>query len=272
MTNTLPKFDNPPVVETVMSVQFAPLADFSPPYAGWYWKHCLGDQWTRVDLASPLPDQSERFEDEARWRRPGIRVELSPAPEPVRVQIVQDDDERMIQIQKTRFIYNWRKRGSTYPSYATLRPEFDGQLAKFSAFIEQARLGALEPNQWEMTYVNHIEKGVLWDRPDDWPNVLPGFYTVGPSVSGRRFESFGGEWHMVIEPNRGRLHVAVRHGKIGEPGGAEVLVLQLTARGPLGQEKARDLDSGLRLGHETIVRSFAAMTSDVAHRHWRRTT
>ena len=199
-------------------------------------------------------------------------MELSPTPEPVRVQIVRKDDERLIQIQRTRFIYNWRKRGSDYPSYRNIRPEFDRQLAQFADFVSEATLGKLEPNQWEMTYVNHIEKGTLWNGPEDWGNVLPVLYNGGAGFPTPRFESFGGEWHLVIEPNRGRLHVAIRHGKVGKPEGSEVLVLQLTARGPIDEEKGWDLDSGLKLGHETIVRSFAAMTSDAAHEYWGRTT
>ncbi len=254
-----------------MSVQFAPLATFSAPYAGWYWKECLDEQWTKIDLSAPIADQYEHFEDEAHWARPGIRVAVGPTPPPIRVQITQRDDDRMIQLQQTRFIYNWRKRGDVYPSNRALRPEFDTQFDRFAAFARAAGLGDVQVNQWETTYVNHIQRGALWETPEDWPSVLPDYYVPLRGAKGRRLESFGGEWHLVIEPNRGRLHVAVQHGQVGGTEGTQVLVLQLTARGPIDEEKGWDLDSGLTLGHETIVRSFAQMTSDAAHRHWGRT-
>jgi uncharacterized protein (TIGR04255 family) len=270
MSDGLPKFDNPPVVETVIGVQFAPLRELSTAHIGWYWKECLDNRWTKVEQAVPLPDQFERFAEERSWVHPGIRIGLRPQSEPDRLQIIQDDDERMIQVQRTRFIYNWRKHGSTYPSYATLRPEFDSRFDRFVSFAKGTGLGEPEPNQWEMTYVNHIEKGDLWSGPEDWLKVLPGFYAPLLGVAGQRLESFGGEWHLVIEPNRGRLHVAVSHGQVDQPEGREVLVLQLTARGPIDEKRGWSLDAGLELAHETIVRSFAAMTSKAAHEVWRK--
>lgn len=272
MSDGLPSFDNPPVVETVISVQFAPLRNLSSAHIGWYWKEHLSQEWTKVEQTALLADQFERFGEERSWARPGIKVGIRPSSESDRLQIIQENGDRMIQIQSTRFICNWRKRGSDYPSYETLRPEFDRRFDRFVRFTREAGLGEPKPNQWEMTYVNHIEKGTLWRQPEDWPNVLPDFYAPLRGVCGQRFESFGGEWHLVIEPTRGRLHVAVQHAKISEPAGTEVLVLQLTARGPIDEKKGWSLDAGLKLGHETIVSSFAAMTSESAHKHWGRTS
>lgn len=272
MPETWPEFDDPPVVETVMSVQFAPLPNFSTLHAGWYWGTCLrSDGWTRADQADPLDDQFERFGEETAWERPGVRVRVVPGTTTPRLQIIERNEERMIQLQSTRFIYNWRKRGSEYPTYKKLRPEFDKYFAQYEKFVADAGFGAVEPNQWEMTYVNHIGKQELWSTPEDWAKVLPGFYFPVRDFSRQRFESFGGEWHLVIEPSRGRLHVAVLHGRVGSGDGPEVLIVKLTARGPIDEKKGSDLSSGFELGHETIVRSFVAMTSEAAHKHWHRT-
>ncbi|MEE9472893.1 MAG: TIGR04255 family protein [Acidimicrobiia bacterium] len=270
MSEPLAAFDHPPVVETVMSVQFAPLPNFSSPYAGWYWNQCLDEDWVKTEQASPLLDQFERFGSAANWTPVGAKFVVQSGIEPVRVQIVRRDEERMIQLQHNRFIYNWRKRGDTYPSYEILRPEFDDQFEQFSRFVKDAGLGELEPNQWEMTYVNHIESGTLWQAPTDWSNVLPGFYAPARGVSGQQFESFGGEWHLVVAPNRGRLHVNVRHGRVGKPDGPEALVVQLTARGPIDESKGWTLHTGFELGHKVIVRSFLALTSKTAQEHWGR--
>jgi hypothetical protein len=87
-----------------------------------------------------------------------------------------------------------------------------------------------------------------------------------------RLEGVGGEWHYEIEPRRGRLHVNVQHGrKAGS--GAELLILTLTARGPISSEKGEgvaDLASGLDLGRAIIVKSFAALCSDKALQYWER--
>jgi len=253
-----------------MSVQFSPLDGFTAPIAGWYWKHSLGDEWASVDQAGPVQDQFERFDSDTGWSAPEIKLAIASTPEPVRIQLLRRDQDRMIQVQRTRFMYNWRRQGDSYPSYQTLRPEFDAHYAEFVRFIDHAALGSLEPNQWEMTYVNHVEKGQLWQTPTDWERILPGFYTPCPAMLEYRFESFGGEWHLAIEPDRGRLHVAIQHARIESAKGPEVLMLQLTARGPIDTNQGWDLDSGFNVGHEAIVRAFAAMTSKAAHDHWGR--
>lgn len=272
MGEPLPQFDRPPVVETVISVQFRPLVAFSTPLAGWYWKQFLGAEWESCVSAPPLADQFENFEDETIWAKPGLQIQLSSRPGPERLQITSESDDRMIQVQSTRFVYNWRKREDRYPSYRKLRPEFDAELLRFREFAHKAGLGGLDLNQWEMTYVNHIEKGTLWQSPADWATVLPGYYAPLQGVKGSHVESFAGEWHLEIEPQRGRLHIALQHGHAGLPSGEELMVLQLTARGPIDEKAGLDMDCGLELAHETIVRSFTAMTHAQAHRHWRRRT
>jgi len=76
-----------------------------------------------------------------------------------------------------------------------------------------------------------------------------------------------GSWGHILEKNLGRLHIEFRHSKSQE--GLEVIRLQLTARGPINEEQS--LDRGFTLGHEAIVRTFTAMTSEVAHTYWKRT-
>jgi uncharacterized protein (TIGR04255 family) len=267
MPQPLPKFERPPVIETVLGVQFDRLAGFSGAHAGAYWQKYLGDEFETAQDAARLEDQIERFGDDIRWGLSGGFV-VRPGHTPNRIQIISGAD-RMVQIQDTRFIYNWRKRERGYPSYERLRPEFFEAFTNFQAYVRDAKLGELEPNQWEVTYLNHLARGELWDLPQDWTRIFPGLYIP------RRFdlatiESFSSEWHYVIAGDRGRLHVALNHGRAAIDG-PEVLVLTLTARGPIDMQKRHDLTSGLDLGHEAIVTTFTAMTSDEAHKHWGRT-
>ena len=128
----------------------------------------------------------------------------------------------------------------------------------------------MRPNQWELTYINHIEKGPVWQLPDDWAGVVPGLLGPIGAIPRRRLETIGGDWRFELEPERGRLHISLRHGKRnGErEDERELLVLELTARGPITATSGLDLDNGLNLGHETIVKTFAAITSDEAQGHW----
>lgn len=169
----------------------------------------------------------------------------------------------MVQVQDSRFIYNWRKRKEEYPTYKRLLPEFQEHLEHFEEFIKAAGLGQLKLNQWEVVYVNHIPRGDLWNSLREWPVVFPGFYLPADS---QEMESFNGAWQLILDDNLGRLHTEIRHSKTEED--IEVIRLQLTARGGITEEQS--LDKGFELGHETIVNAFTRITSDTAHKHWKR--
>ena len=174
----------------------------------------------------------------------------------------------MVQIQNGRLDYNWLG-GGVYERYKNVRPGFDKMLHSFQEFIASGGLGEIQPNQWEITYVNHILKGTVWNEPCDWASLL--VKAPGPSLDSQdlKMGGLGGQWHFEIVPQRGRLHVQLQHGRIGSENGDEALVLKLTARGPIGGEGGvENLDEGLNLGHDIIVTSFRDMTSKHAHEYW----
>ena len=259
-------FDNPPVVETVVGVQFAPLANLTSGYYGWFWKQFLDETWVRTSDAGVLPDQFEKFGDEVVWGVSSIQFGVLSVPL-VRVQIFNAKNDRLIQIQNTRFLYNWQKQEGAYPRYASTRREFDALFARFCDFARTVDLGEVKPNQWEVIYVNHIPKGPLWNSPSDWKRILPGLLDAGQALPGLRFESVG-EWHYEIEPRRGRLHIAAQPGRAGTATGPDVLMLQFTARGPILEKPGWSLGDGLDLGHEAIVRTFGEMASPEALKLW----
>jgi uncharacterized protein (TIGR04255 family) len=186
-----------------------------------------------------------------------------------RFRITNAAGDRMIQVQPNRFHYNWQKRDAVYPTYRTMRAEFDALFAAFCNFVVTAKLGQVAPNQWELTYVDQIHSGPLWETPADWHRIFPGLLPAKGSLGGHALESIGGEWHYVIEPARGRIHFLLQSGRT-EPGptGTEVLSLQTTARGPIRQETGWDLNDGLELGHDAIIAAFMDMTSAEAHKAW----
>jgi uncharacterized protein (TIGR04255 family) len=270
MSQKSPHFDHPPVVETVLGVQFSPLAKFTNGHLGWYWKRYLGEEWSKSSDAPALPDQFETFDEQSRWSNTGLQLIVEPAAKPARLQVSNEGGGRMIQVQASRFLYNWQRRAAVYPSYDKMRGEFDRLFADFRRFTTDAGLGDVVPNQWELTYVDHIPRGMLWNSPADWDKVLPGIFAPRWAFLGTRLESVGSEWHCEIEPRRGRLHIVLQHVRAGSASGPEVLQLQTTARGPVRKEQGWDLDSGLRLGHDVIINAFLEMTSPQAQQAWGR--
>ena len=55
----------------------------------------------------------------------------------------------------------------------TLGLKFDALFEKFRTFVREMRLGDLRLNQWEVTYVNHLPKGTVWNSPADWQGRGP---------------------------------------------------------------------------------------------------
>jgi uncharacterized protein (TIGR04255 family) len=263
---SLPKYDAPPVVETVLSVQFDRLPAFSSAHAGWFWKSALDPSWTKVTEVQRLDDEFERFGQERVWKQRAFQV-TAVGKEPQRLQIVRSDEQRMIQVQDSRFIQNWRKKDEGYPSYGTLVPEFRKHFTSFASFIEKAALSPIVPNQWEVIYVNLIHRGDMWDSPRDWRGIFPWFALP---LHVETFDTFGsGEWQFVIGDKVARLYVNLGHVKLG---GSEdqAIRLQLLARGPVANGSIDGVYAGFDLGHEAIVTAFTAMTSDHAHKRWKR--
>jgi hypothetical protein len=261
----LPSFDRPPVVETVLGVQFRPLEKLRNAHLGAFWK-CLGADWPTVIDAPPLEPTYELFGEAAMWVLPrgGLRLTSDPA---ARLQIRNKTNDAMIQVQNGRFHYNWLGQGCVeYTRYKNIRPQFDQKLRKFEQFLSDEAVGELAPDQWEITYVNHLPKGTVWHGPADWPDLFVGLPGIWARPTVVRLESLGGEWHFEIEPQRGRLHVGIAHTRAAASDGGELLRLVLTARGSAADD--RSLDEGLNLGRRAIVMTFKQMTSTAAHRYW----
>lgn len=261
----LPDFERPPVVETVLGVQFDPLLELENAHLGLFWKK-LGSDWPTANDAAFLDSQFERFGDDRIFRPLGIKFGISQIP-PLRIQIKNKDDNRMIQLQNQRFHFNWLgKDEAEYPRFNSVKPEFVHAFHELEQFVDQESLGKFRPNQWEVTYVNQIPKGELWETPEDWPGIFNFFGSFSSDHNLISAESFLGEWHYVIEPQQGRLHINLKHSKNSD---GELLLLNFTARGSIGKENGvENYSDGLDLGRNTIVTAFKDLTTQKAHNYW----
>lgn len=262
-----PKFDDPPVVETVSGVQFEILPELKNVHLGVFWKQ-LGKEWSGIKELPPLNFQYEKFAEKEAWREEEIKLEVVKDIN-LRLQIGNDLKNRMVQIQNGRLHYNWLgHENGEYPEYENIRPEYFEILDKFLLFLKEEKLGDFQPNQWEITYVNYIPRGTVWDKPEDWIDLFPRMVMLKAKSKLNELESFVGEWHYEIKPQQGRLHVNLKHGKREDN---EIIVMTLTARGPICQseDKKHSLDEGLKLGHDSIVIAFKDLTSDSAHKYWK---
>src|SRR5579871_1174368 len=100
----LPNYSDPPVVETVLGVQFDAFPAMTNGHLGAFWKTLDQAEWPTVSDSPPLNSQFEKFADFDRWGR-GLQFQLSQVPVS-RLQIRNQSGNRMIQIQNGRLHFN----------------------------------------------------------------------------------------------------------------------------------------------------------------------
>lgn len=267
MVDTL-EFVNPPIVELVLGVQFSPLSKLTAGHFGLFWKE-LGDDWTEPSDGPPIQDQFEVF-DRPKGKMPvGLQLRLEPPHVLGRFLLGHRNKDRLLQIQPTRFHLNWRKREGFYPSYRRLIHEFEQMFTRFSTFVERAGVGKLALNQWELTYIDAFPIEEYWTTPADWATFLPGLFGQLFPTDGLDLvlEHRAAEWSYEIQPRRGRLHIAAGPGRFGDDQ-RDVLLLQMTARGPLEKGGIETLRAGLDLGHDVALGAFLRVVSDEVRKRW----
>ena len=266
MANTPPRFWTPPVVETALGVQFEPLSGFSTAHAGWFWREYLqkssGDpslKWSQATDAPRLEDQLERF-DALDKVVPPVSMRLLLPSTTNRAQIIRSDNERMVQVQNTRFILNWKKIEGAYPKFGPLVEEFRSRLGSFESFAAEVGFGAIKYNQWEIAYVDAIKRC----------EILPGIVTrprLPETLVSSGGEVISGDWRFSLAEQKGRMYISLRLGRTA-PKNEEALIVTFVARGPVSDSMT--WENGFEIGHDAIFQTFLAITSDQARQHWER--
>jgi uncharacterized protein (TIGR04255 family) len=174
-----------------------------------------------------------------------------------------------VQLQKDRFLFNWRRTRPEhkYPRYAFVKERFDALYGRFLEFLTQQNLGEIRPNQFELTYVNHIPPSKeSWEQPSELGLIFPDF---GWRRSTERFlpppERIDFQSSFLLPRSSGRLHARIRD-TWRQADSMRVCLLELTARG-----YHEDMTEWFGIAHEWIVRGFADLTDDRIQRDlWRR--
>jgi uncharacterized protein (TIGR04255 family) len=261
-----PEFKSPPVVETVLSVQFDPLPKLHAAHLGLLW-----DQYRQsfpvTEEKAALDPVREQF-PEASSSRVGLRFETIDGPPPLRLWFISSNGDEMIQVQNDRFIKNWRKGGDgdRYPRYErTIRPNFDRDFSIFLGFLAKNQIGTPRVNQCEVTYVNHIPAGKGWERYGDLERIFT-FWRSPDSTPPGQVEDLRMHSRFVIPGEDGspvgRLHVDLQPA-VRTSDKQPMYVLHLTARGQVG-----DGLGFLDVGRQWIVQTFVRITSKPMHDVW----
>ena len=211
---------------------------------------------------------SERFDDISQ-----VSIEIQNVPPLPRVWFIRGKGNEIIQVQRDRFLHNWRKMDNKdeYPRFDKVKKGFWDGLLHFKNFLSENALGGIEPLQYETTYINHIPQGEGWHQLGDIGKIFPDFSF---RTQTDRFlpAPTGMNWHtsFLLPQTAGRLHVRIRYAKLRDTG-KPLLILELTVRG-IGEDRSPEaMDSWFDVAREWIVRGFADLTgNEVQKEIWKR--
>lgn len=262
MSQELPKFNNPPVIETVLGVEFESLSNFLVPHFGAFLLELKGN-YNKFRELPPIPSQIERFEGEP-VELASLQIGFHPQ---IRCLFLNKTEDWRIQIQNNWFLSNWVKTNTKYPSYEETLRRFKTNWNKFRLFLEKSRIDTPQVKQCEVTYNNHIEEFTQ----------VEGLYKVFPFLADyRKKQDFlpsaeGIALRMVyrIPEKRGRLHIEIKPA-FRHVDAKNIIEMSLTARVLPKSPDNKDVLEAINIGHEWVVRGFADITSKSMHQVWER--
>ena len=252
-----------------MGVQFDGLVNYHSLDAWDFWSD-LKTEFPVVEELAPLDPAFETFgPSDGTLRQQQPQLQLIPAPVQPRFLFVSGDGSQLLQLQRDRLFFNWRKRedGAAYPRYPFVREKLRAYLQLLSDWANRNSLGQITPTQCEAVYVNRIpvtdaagkECGLSHFFP--WLEGLRGRTEDGTFMFRRRLHDESGA-------PIARLVCDLRYGT-DAAGNREAQLLLLVR----GRPQEQSIDSCLDLidaEREVIVRTFTEITADSAHAIWGR--
>ncbi len=263
-----PEFEEPPVAEVALAVQFERLAGLQP--------HVLAD-WSAVRERLPqwrLRDRMTTIVEvfglaPAVGVRPSIEFSRAGEAPPTRSWFLSTAGTELLQIQDNALVRNWRRVSrERYPRYPTIRRDFERDYTELSELLAEKGLGQIVPTQCEVTYVNFIDTAAV---PRD--RTLAGFSgaTSDEFLPEPEDEQFVLRYLMEGDNGQpiGRLHIQWRPAI--DHAGNHVQQLRLTARGAPTSSNLDGILEWFDRGREWVVRGFASFTHSYMHENvWER--
>ncbi|NIA71053.1 TIGR04255 family protein [Pelagibius litoralis] len=268
----LPDFENPPLVEVVLGVQFERIQGFQSIHIGDLWK-AFRDKFPFVQEQPPLGPSFETFGTRSQTKGPKVELISGPMPTP-RLWFMDEAKNELIQFQSDRFIHNWRKisESDPYPRYEQIKENFADELNVLARFLEQSELGDLRPNQCEVTYINHIVSEEAENLCADPGKVFRMFGNMPDTLRAEEIEDAQFLLRYVIKSDDqlpvGRLLIESKPGFSDE--GLPVIALSILVRGQPSEPNIESALEFIDIGREKIVGHFAQSTTELMHGRWRR--
>jgi uncharacterized protein (TIGR04255 family) len=250
-------FENPPLVEVVCGVRFQPLEKFATPHIGLLWQNYKKDYLYYKEQA-PIAVNSE----------PQI-LQRPPLP---RIWFTDENESRIIQVQRDRFVTNWKKvePEQTYPHFGEILEKFEADFTKFTDFLTDSELDSPSLLECELTYINIIPKGQGWN---DWSNLARLSPAIGWNWSQQNIlpipEGINLNTVCFLPDNLGSFQLNLASLK-RVPENEEALQLLFSLKKTSSELTCENMLKWFVVAHDWLVKSFLSLTSpEVQKEHWK---
>jgi uncharacterized protein (TIGR04255 family) len=269
----LPDFKTPPVTEVVLGMQFNSLEKLLSPHLGLIWESFKKD-FPKIEEHAPIHPTFETFGPHPQFL-PALNVSFSiGGGQMPRVFFVNEKNTQLIQVQRDRFVHNWRKvgEGDEYPRFERMLENFQSGFQAFVEVLTANQLGEVVPNQCDVSYINQIsipENKSVTEVMGNLFSQAPGNVTLDDLGAPEDFRTLVRYVIREKEAPRGRLLVSCEPAWRAD--GSPIVQMTFTARGAPSEPTIDGVTEFMKIGRAHMVRAFAKLTSERMHDQWGRT-
>ena len=256
-------FARPPVEEVVLGVLFNPLDRLLAPHLGEIWQEFKRDGFVHILEQPPLFHAVETFPVSGQE----AQLRIGHVPPLARIWFIHETETEIIQVQRDRFTFNWRKTelAQVYPGFTAICGKFEDFYRRFGKVIKNMQIGEVTPLQYELTYIDQLRHGDGWDTLDDLGEVYNMF--VDSPWAGAESVDFRASF--PVAELHGRLHVAIGN-RVKLPEELQTLQTNFTVLGfPEGMDDA--VIAWFKSARNQICEKFTGMfTENIQTLIWER--
>lgn len=260
----LPDYDEPPLTEVALGVQFTPVSEYTAVNSSDVWGLFKED----FPKNQEFPRTEAQFETFGGMNvKPSFQFQIGSPPVGSRLWFISDDDSHILQFQPDRLVTNWRKQEGRqpYPRFEGINESFENNLKTLEKYFDSSFNCKLDINQAEVVYVNIIPVA-SFSEANDWLSLWASDDLNIESLSTSFNEVILDDSHMPFA----RLKYEIQSVFLLDAE-SKALKLTLTYRGKPAKNDIESASEFIKFGREIIVSRFDQITTDKAHQIWKKT-
>ena len=261
-------FARPPIDEVVLSVLFKNLDKLLAPHLGEIWGEFKKDKFVHIFEQPPVIPAVEKFTNPIG----DAQLRIGNVPELPRIWFVHENGSQILQVQRDRFTFNWRKTDSDqkYPGFSTIYENFENFYNRFHLTIKKLHIGSVTPLQYELTYIDQLMSGESWNSINDIGQIYNIFFDSSQSDHfWEGAESVNFRTSFIVPNLHSRLHIAISN-RVKMPEEIYTLQTDFTLRG-FPENMENEIGTWFKLAHDHIREKFISMfTEDIQTQVWGR--